>query len=355
MKDKDMPRRKNEKMKTLTAEEIEKRIADSYELPNNVLMAVPEPMVTVRTSTYQHGSFIRECIESVLAQKTTFPFEFIIGEDFSTDGTREIVFEYAKKHPDIIRVITADYNVGMKSNGRRCRQAARGKYLATCEGDDYWTDPTKLQQQVDILEAHPEYSLCFHNARVEYMDSGRPSHPFAKYDKEIYTIDDVVCTPWFVPTQSIMHRRELFNTPEWTSYIFNGDFATQLLFADKGPFYCINKEMSVYRRHSTSLGATTAIHRATFNRIQNLHYFDMYTNFKYHDLIAQRELELIEPLYKAFLYEKSKCSKLLSVDYYKFKIDALQEKLKIQIKEDGFRAIPRICSEFIARLKGKRG
>jgi glycosyltransferase involved in cell wall biosynthesis len=149
----------------LNTEEIERRIHDSYELPNNVLQAVPHPMVTVRTSTYQHGPFIQDCIEGVLMQKTNFPIEFIIGEDFSTDGTRDIVFEYAKRYPDIIRVITADYNVGSKANGRRCIQASRGKYMALCEGDDYWTDPLKLQKQVDFLEVNSDCSLCFHASK----------------------------------------------------------------------------------------------------------------------------------------------------------------------------------------------
>ena len=143
----------------LTTEEIEKRVSDSYELPNRVLDVIPEPMVTVRTSTYQHAPYIRECIEGVLEQKTTFPVEFIIGEDFSIDGTREIVFEYAEKYLDKIRVLTADYNVGAKANSTRCRRASRGKYMAICEGDDYWTDPLKLQKQVDFLEANPDYGL----------------------------------------------------------------------------------------------------------------------------------------------------------------------------------------------------
>lgn len=140
--------------------EIEKRVNDSYELPNSVIAVVQQPLVTVRTSTYQHGAFIRQCIEGVLMQKTAFPFEFIIGEDFSTDGTRQIVFEYAQRYPNVIRVITADYNVGMKANGTRCMRRARGKYIALCEGDDYWTDPLKLQKQVDFLEANLEYSVC---------------------------------------------------------------------------------------------------------------------------------------------------------------------------------------------------
>lgn len=155
----------------LSTEEIEKRIQDSYELENNVLKAVPRPLVSIRTSTYNHGPYIKQCIEGILMQKTDFPFEYIIGEDFSTDETRGIVFEYARKFPNVIRVITADYNVGSKANGRRCINACRGKYMAICEGDDYWIDPLKLQKQVDFLENNPEYVLVYTDAEKVNADS----------------------------------------------------------------------------------------------------------------------------------------------------------------------------------------
>ena len=145
---------------------LTKKIADSYELANNVLEHIPNPLVSIRTSAYNHGPYIKQCIEGVLMQRTNFPFEYIIGEDFSNDETREIVFEYAKKYPDVIRVITADYNVGSKANGRRCIRACRGKYMAICEGDDYWTDPLKLQKQVDFLEDNSEYGMCY--TKVQY-------------------------------------------------------------------------------------------------------------------------------------------------------------------------------------------
>ena len=147
-------------------EEIRRRIEDSYEVENNVLNAVPQPLVSIRTSTYNHGKYIRQCIEGILMQKTSFPFEYIIGEDCSTDQTREIVMEYAAKYPDIIRVVTADYNVGMKANGERCIMRCRGKYMALCEGDDYWIDPLKLQKQVDYLEAHPQCSMSYTEAVI---------------------------------------------------------------------------------------------------------------------------------------------------------------------------------------------
>ena len=152
------------------APEIQRKINDSYEIENNVLNAVPQPLVSIRTSAYNHGKYIRQCIEGILMQKTDFTFEYIIGEDFSKDDTREIVMEYAAKYPDIIRVVTADYNVGMKANGERCIMRCRGKYMALCEGDDYWTDPYKLQKQVSYLEEHPECALVYTKAQTVRLD-----------------------------------------------------------------------------------------------------------------------------------------------------------------------------------------
>lgn len=118
-----------------------------------------DPLVSVHMITYNHEPFIRKAIDCVLAQKTTFPFDLVIGEDCSTDGTREIVFDYAKRYPDIIRVITSEQNVGAKKNSKRTNQACLGKYIAFCEGDDYWHHPDKLQKQVAYMEIHPECGL----------------------------------------------------------------------------------------------------------------------------------------------------------------------------------------------------
>lgn len=118
-----------------------------------------EPLVSVKMLTYNHAPFIAQAIEGVLSQKTDFPFELVIGEDCSIDGTREIVFGYQKKYPDIIRVITSDKNVGGKKNSRRVSKTLLGKYIAFCEGDDYWHRDDKLQIQIDYLESHPECGL----------------------------------------------------------------------------------------------------------------------------------------------------------------------------------------------------
>lgn len=140
-----------------------------------------EPLVSVKMITYNHAPYIAKAIEGVLQQKTNFPFELVIGEDCSTDGTREIVFEYQKKYPEVIRVITSEKNVGMKKNGYRITKACRGKYIAFCEGDDYWHNLDKLQKQVDYLESHPECGLIYSSYDVIHVESGEQIKDFVKY------------------------------------------------------------------------------------------------------------------------------------------------------------------------------
>ena len=229
----------------VSEEDIAQRLAASYELPNNVLNAVPKPLVSIRTSTYQHGPYIKECIEGVLSQKTDFPFEYIIGEDFSTDGTREIVFEYAKKYPDIIRVITADFNVGMKANGRRCYRAMRGEYQAVCEGDDYWTDPLKLQKQVDLLEGKPHCTVCAHNVLALDAEGGEAVCWKTPRDDE-YELDDLL-RHHFVATCSLLIRIDSMKITPLSSP--GGDVFVVANALRHGNLACINDVMAVYRNH----------------------------------------------------------------------------------------------------------
>ena len=116
-------------------------------------------MLSVLMVTYNHDKYISKAIETVLDQKTKFNFELVIGEDCSTDNTRNIIEEYRKKQPNKIRLFSGDKNVGSTQNEITIVKASKGKYLAFCEGDDYWTDPFKLQKQVDFLEANPDYGL----------------------------------------------------------------------------------------------------------------------------------------------------------------------------------------------------
>jgi len=141
-----------------------------------------EPLLSVVTITYNHEPYVAKTIEGVLMQKVDFPIEYIIAEDHSTDGTLAICKRYAEKYPDLIKLIYSDSNVGAIANERRAMKAARGKYIAFCEGDDYWTDSLKLQKQVDFMEANPEYSVCFHRCiqhdTVSLIDTSDCSESF---------------------------------------------------------------------------------------------------------------------------------------------------------------------------------
>lgn len=162
-----------------------------------------KPLVSVKMITYNHAPFIAGAIEGVLRQKTDFPFELLIGEDCSTDGTREIVFEYQKKHPDIVRVITSDKNVGMNKNGLRTLRACRGKYTAFCEGDDFWQSPHKLQKQADYLESHPECGLVYSSYDVYLVGLKKLIKDYIKYKK--WEVPENLRISDFVENREISH------------------------------------------------------------------------------------------------------------------------------------------------------
>ena len=126
--------------------------------------------VSVHMITYNHEKFIAQAIESALMQQVDFDYEIVIGEDCSTDRTREIVVAYQQRHPDKIRLLLHEQNVGVSLNDIRVYRACRGEYVAWLEGDDYWTSPHKLQKQADFLDSHPACSACFHPVTVFFED-----------------------------------------------------------------------------------------------------------------------------------------------------------------------------------------
>ena len=150
-----------------------------------------ELMVTIRCLVYNHEPYIRQCLEGFVMQKTNFRFEAIVHDDASTDGTAAIIKEYAEKYPDIIKPIFETENQYSKRDGsiKRIMNAhTHGKYIAYCEGDDYWTDPYKLQKQVDFLETHPEYGLCHTAFKDSLSNKIQLNTIFNKNDSYLYHI-----------------------------------------------------------------------------------------------------------------------------------------------------------------------
>jgi glycosyltransferase involved in cell wall biosynthesis len=215
--------------------------------------------------TYNHVPFIAQAIEGVLQQKTDFPVELVIGEDCSTDGTREIVFEYQKKHPDIIRVVTSDKNVGMIKNGLRTVKACQGKYIAFCEGDDYWQSPHKLQKQVEYMESHPDCGLICSDYDVLYVGVGKRIQKWNKKDgKNPSQITDVKYIIRGTPTSGIltctvMTRKDLIlNVLDSDPFLYQnekqpcGDTPIWTGISRLGSIAYIDESLSTYTRHTES-------------------------------------------------------------------------------------------------------
>ena len=151
--------------------------------------------VTVGIQTYNHAGFIAQAIESVLDQQVDFDYDILIGEDCSTDGTREIVLTYRDRWPDRIKLLLSDQNAGNDGRTllRRMLETASGDYLALFDGDDYWTSPLKLARQVSFLDHHPECALCFHQTTVVYEDGSQPPQPFCiPAPKPFSTVSDLL-------------------------------------------------------------------------------------------------------------------------------------------------------------------
>ena len=191
-------------------------------------------------------------------QQTDFKFEILLGEDDSTDGTREICIEYAKKFPKKIRLFLHSHDNNIFIDGRPTGKfnvlynlfSARGKYIALCEGDDYWTDPLKLQKQVDFLEANLDFAICFHNVFVETKSGEKYIANIIPKDKEnetVFSITDLARTN-FIHTTSVLFRNGLIEEfPDWFFKSPAGDYPLHMLNARKGLIKYFNEPMAVYR------------------------------------------------------------------------------------------------------------
>ena len=213
------------------------------------------PLVSISCITYNHEKYIKNAIEGFLMQKTTFPIEILIHEDFSKDNTAKIIQEYEEKFPHLIKPIYQTENQYSKKNGaiRKIQHGrAMGKYYALCEGDDYWTDPNKLQKQVDFLEAHPEYTGAAHQSIVIHQNSDKPKSLFRNHNKTVIELNDLFGDRLF-HTASLMFRTEIIKNNTLPSNITAGDRALFMLVAAFGKIHYSNAHMCCYRKNNSGI------------------------------------------------------------------------------------------------------
>jgi glycosyltransferase involved in cell wall biosynthesis len=206
--------------------------------------------LSVLMMTYNHDKFIAQALDSVLMQEVNFEYEIIIGEDCSQDNTREILLKYQNKYPDKIRLLLHEKNIGAAGNQIACMKACTGEYIAMLEGDDYWTDPHKLQKQVDFLESNHDYTLCFHSVSILNSDGCMIHQSRETYqNKDTFSFEDYI-NGFYNHTCSLLIRNDqLAFTPIYEGILPPRDNTIQLLSAEKGNAYYIDKVMSCYRIH----------------------------------------------------------------------------------------------------------
>jgi glycosyltransferase involved in cell wall biosynthesis len=329
-------------------------IADSI-MENDIVT----PRVSVLMISYNHENFIAQAIESVIMQKTKFPFELVIGEDCSTDNTREIIEGYQQKYPKIIKLLPSDKRYGPNQNFVRVYKACRGEYIATLEGDDYWIDEEKLQMQVDLLDNKPELSGCFHHVKQLTMSDNMLTDFWPKEPRGDVDAFDFLTLNTF-HTTALMFRKSIFCTelPEVMLKCKNFDYSLYLYLADKSSIGYIDRSMSVYRIHDSGVWSSLSDIDRCEESIKTYKLLDSAFNNKYHrqlliNIVKVYHLLAINHLkfgnkWKAFKFE-SKC--ILS--RYRFVTISPNEHFKIII---GIirQFIPTKFLPYILKLKKKK-
>lgn len=261
-----------------------------------------QPLVSVICLVFNHGKYLRQCLDGFVCQKTSFPFEIIIHDDASTDNSQEIIKEYVAKYPNLFVPILQtenQYSKGVRIGFTFMYPKARGKYIAECEGDDYWTDPLKLQKQVDAMEIHPECTICFH--RVQTVDvSGHkcgemmPKHLFHEGCLSLgdYTFSEFSFAQWTFQTSCFFFKKSLLKgykclmEKDFKCFPF-GDMPLVLYCLMNGKGYFIDSRSSCYRvmsgGYNSMLQADQKKARAEYLKLQSaLQTFDDLTQRKYH-------------------------------------------------------------------------
>lgn len=246
------------------------------------------PLVAIRCIAYNQEKYIREALDSFVMQKTNFPFVAIVHDDASTDNTASIIREYAEKYPDIIKPIFETENQYSKPGnplGRIMQQAideSGAKYVAYCEGDDYWTDPLKLQKQVDFLENNPDFTMCFNAIEVinEHSDS---KYLLAEVETREYSGNEII-ESMILQTASVVIRKEIFLSERYQkakadSRFKSGDITLYLAAAAMGRIFCIADFMSIYRINSG--GVTNVMRKDPFIFVNEVKLMNEYFGDKF--------------------------------------------------------------------------
>ncbi|MFB9293349.1 glycosyltransferase family 2 protein [Persicitalea jodogahamensis] len=282
--------------------------------------------VSVTILTYNQVAFIGQAIESALNQQTDFAYEILVGDDFSTDGTREVILDYQKRFPDLVKPVLHKKNLGQNGlfNTIETLKLAQGKYIAPLDGDDYWTSPDKLQKQVDFMESHPDFSACFHNALITYEDGSPAQEVNAADQKMVIGMDDLIGEDeiWFMATSAVMFKNGLVHYPEWFLKSTSGDIPRYVILAKHGPIGYVPGTMSVYRKNKAGASFKDHYRDARFlrNRIMMYEGINGETERRYNSSLRLNIARYYRMMLDARQYSRSYFRRAaLAVKYLRFR------------------------------------
>jgi len=203
--------------------------------------------------TFNQEAYIGQAIDSVIAQECPFPYELLISDDRSTDGTWSIVAEYQSRYPTLIRALRSDHNRGPQRNLVETLRACNGRYVALLDGDDYWLSSDKLRKQVAVLDSHPECAICCSRVRVVYQDGSREPWEYPLWERTWFTLEDLIREN-FIPTCTAVFRLGLLlDFPAWFEGLPFGDWALHILLAQCGDIMVMPETLAAYRIHDKGL------------------------------------------------------------------------------------------------------
>lgn len=265
--------------------------------------------LSVRLMVYNNEAFIKEAIDGILFQKVDFNYEIVVGDDFSTDNTLNIIKEYAKIHPDKFRILDRPINGKYFNDRKRLGRIhnfvdivnhCKGKYIAILDGDDYWTDPNKLQKQVDFLEANTNFSICYHQVS-ELFENGEKKIT-NESEPEEYDANYLLSKGWHLRSVSVVFRKkELPSFPKWVYEIEAMDYTTQCLLTLNGQkIKCVKLDMAIYRIHSNNVSSKlnrNYIRVLRRNRFHLILLKSIMNNYDYQAIINSRINEIDTKLF----------------------------------------------------------
>ncbi len=237
--------------------------------------------------TYNHERFIAQALSSVLAQRTTFDFEVIVAEDCSTDGTRAIVMDFARRYPHKILPLLRERNLGMVRNFREALAACRGQYVALLEGDDYWIREDKIQSQIDFLDAHPDHAVCC--ARAQFVDETGGGQPriYPAIPSGSYTFADLFDANFVVTCTAVYRWGSVGPLPDWFLTFKLVDWPLHILVAQTGKIHLMDEVMGVYRIHSGGVWSSLSRLDQLLATKQMLTALDAHLGFQYTNTIRR--------------------------------------------------------------------